>query len=168
MEFVASSVLTLDPARRERFWGSVERTAECWIWKGSLSVKGYGVFRLKEAGKSRGRFSHRLSYEMCVGPIPAGMVIDHICHMKACVNPKHLRPVTNKQNLENRDGPQRNSKTGVRGVFLTRNGRYNARVKHHQVIHNIGNFRTLKDAEAAVVALRNELFTHNDMDRRAA
>lgn len=70
--------------------------------------------------------------------------------------------------VENRDGPQRNSKTGVRGVFITRNGRYYARVKHHQIIHNLGTFGSLEDAEKAVVAKRNELFTHNDMDRRAA
>lgn len=155
----------LENVRTERFWESVEKTPTCWMWVKLRSPKGYGIFRVVINGNKRNRFAHRLSFEMANGPIPDGLLVDHMCHVKACVNPDHLRLVTNKQNLENRDGPQRNSKTGVRGVFINRAGNFYARVKHHQVIYSLGTFRSLKDAESAVIAKRNELFTHNDLDR---
>lgn len=63
----------------------------CWIWTGKLR-KGYGQFR--------GRPAHRVSYEAFVGPIPEGLVIDHLCRNRACVrpDPKHLEPVTAREN----------------------------------------------------------------------
>jgi hypothetical protein len=89
----------------------------------------------------------------------------HTCP-KNCVNPDHLRPVTHKQNHENRAGPQRNGHSGVRGVtWNKKNQAWQAQVKHHQKTHYAGIFDTVEEAEAAVIAKRNELFTHNDRDR---
>jgi len=42
---------------------------------------------------------HRLTYEALVGPIPPGLVIDHLCRVPECVNPDHLEPVTHAENL---------------------------------------------------------------------
>ena len=68
---------------------------DCWLWTGSRDPAGYG--RLY----SRGRIlrAHRLSYEIHVGPIPTGLVIDHLCRNTSCVNPTHLEPVTNYVNV---------------------------------------------------------------------
>jgi hypothetical protein len=41
---------------------------------------------------------HRFAYELLVGPIPAGLVLDHLCRNRLCVNPNHLEPVTNSEN----------------------------------------------------------------------
>jgi HNH endonuclease len=64
---------------------------DCWRWTGDVSVRGYG--RIKR------RAAHRVSYELFVGPIPAGMTIDHLCFNTRCVNPAHLEPVTAEENL---------------------------------------------------------------------
>jgi hypothetical protein len=94
------------------------------------------------------------------------MVIDHTCHNRRCVNPDHLRTVTHKQNQENRSGAQPNSTSGVRGVtWMSREKRWVSQVSHNGKQYVGGYFKTIAEAEASVIALRNKLFTHNDMDR---
>jgi hypothetical protein len=89
-----------------------------------------------------------------------------MCWNKRCVNPEHLRVVTNKQNSENVRGASTRSTTGIRGVYRRGNGKYRATVTHHYEVIEVGLFNTLEEAEEAVVAKRNELFTHNSPDRR--
>jgi len=82
----------------ERFWEKVERPDDpsdtCLLWTDALSDSGYGTFCF---GKSRVR-AHRWSYEYHVGAIPDGLVIDHLCRVRHCVNPDHLEVVTMKEN----------------------------------------------------------------------
>lgn len=149
----------------ERFWSKVNKTDACWHWTGAASgIDGYG--RARRNGGTR--LVHRVAYEMLVGPIPDGMHIDHICHNRKCVRPEHLRPVTQKQNMENHRGATVRSKTGVRGVFPVkrRPGWYDATVGHEGKSVHLGEFASLDEAEAAVIAKRIELFTHNNVDRR--
>jgi hypothetical protein len=58
-------------------------------------VKGYGVLSTVDGN----RYAHRLAYELLVGPIPEGLHIDHLCRRPECVNPAHLEPVTNVENI---------------------------------------------------------------------
>lgn len=154
--------LTAGMSVEERFWAKVDKSGECWIWVASKGRDGYG--RLKVANRMWS--AHRLSYEMTVGPIPEGLEIDHKCHNHSCVNPAHLSPVSGKQNAENRRGAQRNSKSGVRGVSPYF-GRWAAQVGHENRIIRVGTFSTIEEAEAAVIAKRNELFTNNLLDQPA-
>lgn len=55
---------------------------------------GYGMMTLN---RERIR-PHRLAYELAKGPIPLGLVIDHLCRNKACCNPDHLEAVTQREN----------------------------------------------------------------------
>lgn len=148
-----------------RFWSKVNKTETCWLWTGALTPKGYGNFSV---GRGTTKRAHWWSYGLANGPLPKGKLVDHRCHVKHCVNPSHLRPVTNKQNLENRVGAASNSKSGVRGVcwYAARN-KWLAYVTHHSKRIHVGYFIDLADAEQAVIAKRLELFTHNEVDRLA-
>ena len=88
------------PARaldwRSLFWQKVQRSesrSECWMWTGA-TLRGYGQFAIQR----RPRRAHRLAYEMERGPIPDGLDLDHICRVRRCVNPWHLRPLSRREN----------------------------------------------------------------------
>ncbi|MGW9541939.1 HNH endonuclease signature motif containing protein [Streptomyces anthocyanicus] len=67
----------------------------CWVYTGHLDPAGYGRISVLGAdSKRRGKFTHRVTYEALVGPIPPSLHIDHLCRNRACCNPKHLEPVT--------------------------------------------------------------------------
>lgn len=79
-----------------RFWRYVRKTPTgCWLWSGKRS-RGYGQLYDERCGRTVG--AHRISYELLVGPIPFGRVIDHLCQVKHCVNPAHLEQVSNREN----------------------------------------------------------------------
>lgn len=66
---------------------------DCWVWIGS-SPRGYGQF-WNGAKVVR---AHRWIYETLIEPVPAGLVLDHLCRNTYCVNPTHLEPVTQQVN----------------------------------------------------------------------
>lgn len=146
----------------ERFWPKVDKSGDCWIWTAGRYGFGHGQFSVK----GRSTPAHRVSFEMANGPIPPGLVIDHICHNAPCVNPAHLRAVTQKQNLENQVSAHTNSKSGVRGVhWRKRTANWEVSVRHHGKTMYGGKFQSLEQAERAAIDLRLRLFTCNDADR---
>lgn len=70
-------------------------TDDCWLWAGSTNHYGYGRFIQDRKSLQ----AHRVMYEVLVGEIPKGLVIDHLCRVLLCVNPEHLEPVTDKVNV---------------------------------------------------------------------
>lgn len=80
----------------ERLWERIDKNAPngCWLWTRALNASGYGVV----GRENKILRVHRVTYELLVGPIPEGMQLDHLCRVRACCNPDHLEPVTNREN----------------------------------------------------------------------
>lgn len=81
----------------DRFWEKVDASGDCWIWTGAKDQHGYGRIGLgtREDGIAA---AHRVAYELLIGPIPAGLTIDHLCINPPCVNPDHLEAVSMEEN----------------------------------------------------------------------
>lgn len=88
------------PTTTERFWRKVHRpllaSDLCWLWTANTTRGGYGLFNVTSR---RPVYAHRFVWELTRGPIPAGYQIDHLCRVRRCVNPEHLEPVTQQENL---------------------------------------------------------------------
>lgn len=74
----------------------------CWLWNASHTPQGYTQFWCAHGGQAQPRVTtgHKAAYEHWIGPVPAGLVLDHeACDIRGCVNPWHLRPKTHRANI---------------------------------------------------------------------
>lgn len=81
-----------------------EPNTGCWLWLSSVNPGGYGEYLPGRTLGADGRRNptvraHRYAYEQVRGPIPPGLQLDHLCRVRSCVNPDHLEPVTNHENV---------------------------------------------------------------------
>lgn len=76
------------------FWDRVDQSGECWLWTGPDNGRGYG--RAWIEGELV--YTHRAAWIDANGPIPDGLVLDHLCRTTLCVRPAHLEPVTQRIN----------------------------------------------------------------------
>lgn len=101
------------PMLDERLWAKVDKNGPipahrpelgpCWIWTGADNGHGYGVI-----GTGIGKqvaATHRVAYQLLMGPIPVGLQLDHLCRVPRCCNPAHLEAVTQPENLLRGVGP---------------------------------------------------------------
>jgi hypothetical protein len=77
----------------------------CWLWDGRVNEHGYGRF----LRGSKQVYAHRHFYEALRGPIPEGLVLDHLCRVPRCVNPAHLEVVTRGENVRRGKAAEINS-----------------------------------------------------------
>lgn len=81
-----------------------EPNTGCWIWLNRLFPTGYGQLCKKIDRKQYAYRAHRVAWELYKGPIPTGLVVDHICRNRWCVNPNHMELVTQRENTIRGEG----------------------------------------------------------------
>jgi hypothetical protein len=98
------------------FWAKVARTQEgCWVWQGTTSRNGYGLWTTGVRPSRRTVQAHRLSWVIVNGPIPEGMCVCHSCDVPPCVNPEHLWLGTARENARDKVAKGRMRRGDSRG-----------------------------------------------------
>lgn len=97
---MTDKAMTHDALRDDSFTESmpivVNVKTGCWLWSRRKNSNGYArwgrvPFRNAQA--------HRIVWERYNGPIATGLTLDHLCRVRHCVNPRHLEPVTTRENV---------------------------------------------------------------------
>lgn len=95
-----------------RAFTRITKTDTCWLWTGYTNSCGYGLIKTR-GDNQRARVVHRVIYESLIGPLPEGMVLDHLCRVRRCVNPDHMEVVSPEEN--NRRGRAAAADESIRG-----------------------------------------------------
>jgi len=98
----------------ERFMSKILINGECLEWTGKKNKLGYGYFNLSNNGKERTVLAYRWAYERWIGPLPEGLVFDHLCRNPSCVRLDHLELVPQAVNFLRGNHP---------GAVMTRTGK---------------------------------------------
>ena len=95
---------------------------KCCEWNGTKTKKGYGVININ--GK---QFKvQRLAVLLSGRKIPKGMVTDHLCRNRSCINPEHLEVVSNVENVmrgESFSVKNKNKDRCIKGHLYSEHGR---------------------------------------------
>lgn len=69
----------------------------CWIWQGGTTGEKSGYGRVRVNGEKT--LAHRASFELFVRRVPDGLTLDHLCRTRLCINPFHLVPKSQHENI---------------------------------------------------------------------
>jgi HNH endonuclease len=75
---------------------NVNEITGCWEWAGHVRADGYA----QTTAGGRKDYVHRIAWRAVHGPIAPGSVIDHLCKVRHCCNPKHMEAVPQSVNVQ--------------------------------------------------------------------
>lgn len=138
----------------EKFAASTKRLDGHLVWTGRKTAEGYAVM----TKNGRQYHAHRYAWERAHGPVPEGMQVDHICHVRDCVDLSHLRLASPAQNQANRAGPNRSRKELLPRGVSRNGGGFSARVGMGGRTFYLGTYPTPELAAQVASHKRAELF----------
>lgn len=118
---MANRRITETVGERIRTSSQVNQVTGCWEWLKGKQSNGYGMLWDPDARKQV--LAHRASYEFFKGVIQSGMVADHLCRNHGCVNPEHLRVISQRENTL-ASGSQALAKKAVEATHCPRGHSY--------------------------------------------
>lgn len=145
----------------ERFWRLTipEPNSGCLLWLGSMFGKhGYGSYWFTKGKLWK---SHRVAWVLTHGDIPDGLFVLHSCDVRLCVNPRHLRLGSIRDNSLDMARRNRGARGALPpGVFKNhdRYGAYVCATDGPRSRTNLGTFATLEEAAAVAAAAKKELY----------
>lgn len=114
----------------DRVFAGIDFSGDCWEWTRAKN-HGYGVIGRGRRGTGTIEV-HRAVWLLLVGPVPAGLTLDHLCRNRACCNPDHLQPVTAAVNKSRGFGMAvLHAQRGTCRLGHPKDGRYGARGGNH-------------------------------------
>ncbi|RWB95595.1 MAG: HNH endonuclease [Mesorhizobium sp.] len=119
---------------------------------GSFTDKGYHTIKIDGFLYK----SHRLAFLYMLGRWPSDQV-DHDDTYKSHNCWDNLREATNQLNGMNREA-NRNNKLGIKGIRVTRTGKFQTRIRINNVLKDLGTHPTLQDAVEARRIAETEFF----------
>lgn len=137
------------------FSTKVEIAGEHWLWLGEVDKDGHGLCRVD----GQKRRVHRVVYELLIGPIPEGDVLDHVCRVRQCVNPIHVEPVAHAVNVK-RGGPSTRT-------HCPRGHPYDAENTHIYITKQGWRERTCRTCKRASDKARREAKKRGNVEGRA-
>lgn len=144
------------------FWSKVDKRGpdECWPWLAPLGENGYGSAYINR----RTGTAHRHSWVLEHGPVPDGLVVDHRCSNRACVNPKHLRTVPQQLNAADRAYFPNNT-SGYRNVHFDKaRGQWYGAFRNGDGRVFVGRFDSPEEAAEAVARRKAEYYGYDFRD----
>lgn len=142
------------------FWSFVTKEVNaqgCWKYDGHQHIR-TGYVQCPRHPGANSILSHRVAYFLATGDKAEGLHIDHICHVKWCCNPEHLRAATRGENMQNLREGSAWGQTRVRNVYfspdLNAKKPYRVKLKKDGKEMRFGYFATLAEAEAEAIKQR--------------
>lgn len=133
-----------DPEKAFEAYTIPEPNTGCLLWIGATHP--YGHAQITVSSNVR-MYAHRYAWERDNGPIPDGMLVDHICHTPQCVNADHLRLATKAENMQNRPGPQKNNTSGFRNVYWNKEKRaWDVQITKNRKTYRFGRYKNKEEA----------------------